>query len=82
MFSADGTIPGYSLWSGFAFKSRSYELAQILSQGHRNTAELWYSPHTTTYKAQRIHSDISVGEPKRQTSSGRAKDGVLNSPCG
>ena len=26
---------------GFAFKSRSYELAQILSQGYRNTAELW-----------------------------------------
>lgn len=68
---------------GFAFKSRSYELAQILSQGHRNTAKLWvYPTHTTTYRAQRIHNDISVGEPKWQTSRGRAKDYVLNSPCG
>lgn len=68
---------------GFAFKSRSCELTQILSQGHRSTVELWvYPTHTTTNRAQRIHSNISVGGPKWQTSSGWAKDDVLNSPCG
>ena len=68
---------------GFAFKSRSYELAQILSQGHRSTVELWvYPTHNTTNRAKKIHSNISVGGPKWQTSSGWAKDDVLNSPCG
>lgn len=69
--------------SGFAFKSKGHKSAQILTQSHRSKAEPWvYPAHTTADRAQRIPRQISSREPKWKTSSSRAEEAVLNSPCG